>query len=537
MRNTITEDKLTNTFAVGDKMAGDAPTARTGLALCHRVILDSVAHWVPARTRTVHQCLYGGRPWARDTLHATPPQRQDQSLQRHAFVTNMVAEPVCWNRRSTKQRQSFATRTRSRVNHRSRKDQTESLHRRCNLSRLSWHCHGPKDSAINEQTGTDAKTHMKDLSSQNERRSWKLFTLFYKRHLFRNESRNRWWHWHATCGRSRSSRILKTTQHVANTHVQQVVNTVEVKSLKNRQDDDAGRRLIQTTINLAKINQVIKQVEIPQIQYSAEADHQSFENHAASLEHARTSRRLCISGQDQAANRRTNCEHARPARRRHSEDGTSQDHQEHRAEKEPHPGEEQSGAMQSQVHSIQAVQKPWKSNWMTDVPVDTQRQMPTMQKVQNTKVVNSVKISQVDEAVRYPSDRADAGAEDADRTKGTPGYTVWFNRPSPQESPSAERSTSRGESADKEKTHDEQSRAAPEETVPEEMEGMKAPPDMKTGRSMRTCLSRVRPADHEARSQVKDEEAAAERKQEDGSAEFKSVGKAARGQCNKGTSE
>ena len=72
MRNTITEDKLTNTFAVGDKMAGDAPTARTGLALCHRVILDSVAHWVPARTRTVHQCLHGGKPWvARDTLHHT----------------------------------------------------------------------------------------------------------------------------------------------------------------------------------------------------------------------------------------------------------------------------------------------------------------------------------------------------------------------------------------------------------------------------------------------------------------------------------
>ena len=53
MRNTITEDKLTNTFASGDKTTGDAPTARTGLALCHRVTLDSVAHWwVPARTPT-----------------------------------------------------------------------------------------------------------------------------------------------------------------------------------------------------------------------------------------------------------------------------------------------------------------------------------------------------------------------------------------------------------------------------------------------------------------------------------------------------
>ena len=64
---------------------------------------------------------------------------------------------------------------------------------------------------------------------------------------------------------------------------------------------------------------------------------------------------------------------------------------------------------------------------MKDVPVDTQRQMPTMQKVQNTKVVNSVKISQVqfiDEVVRNPSDRAEAGAEDAERTKGTHGYPV-----------------------------------------------------------------------------------------------------------------
>ena len=68
MRNTITKDELTN----GDKMTGDAPIARTGLALCHRVILDSVAHWwVPARTRRVHQCHFGGRPWvAHNKVHA-----------------------------------------------------------------------------------------------------------------------------------------------------------------------------------------------------------------------------------------------------------------------------------------------------------------------------------------------------------------------------------------------------------------------------------------------------------------------------------
>ena len=108
------------------------------------------------------------------------------------------------------------------------------------------------------------------------------------------------------------------------------------------------------------------------------------------------------------------------------------------------------GVMQSQVRSIQAVQKPWKSNRMEDVLVDTERLVPMMQKVQNTKVVNTVKISQVqyiDETVKDPSDRAEAGADDtrdAERTKGTPGYPVYLNRPSPQGSPSAERSTSRG---------------------------------------------------------------------------------------------
>ena len=43
----------------------------------------------------------------------------------------------------------------------------------------------------------------------------------------------------------------------------------------------------------------------------------------------------------------------------------------------------------------------------------------------------------------------------------------------------------------------------------------RVPHEMKTSRSMRTCVSRVVPADHEARSQVKDEEAAAERKKAD----------------------
>ena len=36
--STITEDKLTNTSASGDKMTGDAPTARTGLAFCGTLV-------------------------------------------------------------------------------------------------------------------------------------------------------------------------------------------------------------------------------------------------------------------------------------------------------------------------------------------------------------------------------------------------------------------------------------------------------------------------------------------------------------------
>ena len=159
------------------------------------------------------------------------------------------------------------------------------------------------------------------------------------------------------------------------------------------------------------------------------------------------------------------------------------------------------GVTQSQVHSIQAVQKPW-SNRMKDVPDDTQRQMPTMLK--NTEVVNPVRTSQVqyiDEIVKGPSDHAEAGAddaEDAERTKKkTPDTCVSQQTRSTRESQCRAKHL---ESADKEKTHKEQSRAAPEETVPDEVESSKDPPDMKTGRSMRSCLSRVVP---EARSQVK----------------------------------
>ena len=79
MRNTITEDKLTNKFEVGDKMTRDAPTARTGLALCHRVILDSLAHWWVPGKDTHGTPVPLRRAWvAHNKLHATPARRQVQ---------------------------------------------------------------------------------------------------------------------------------------------------------------------------------------------------------------------------------------------------------------------------------------------------------------------------------------------------------------------------------------------------------------------------------------------------------------------------
>ena len=80
MRNTITEDKLTNTFASGDKMTGDAPTARTGLALCHRVILDSVALVGPGKDAhanpvpLLREAVGGPRHAPRDTTKTTRPR-------------------------------------------------------------------------------------------------------------------------------------------------------------------------------------------------------------------------------------------------------------------------------------------------------------------------------------------------------------------------------------------------------------------------------------------------------------------------------
>ena len=89
---------------------------------------------------------------AQDTLHATPPLRQDQGLQRHALVTNMVAEPVFCDR--------------------------------------AWR--------------QEQFTSPPPIQEGPNRKS----------------------------GSSTSSRIFKSTRHAANTHVQQVVNAVEVKTPK-----------------------------------------------------------------------------------------------------------------------------------------------------------------------------------------------------------------------------------------------------------------------------------------------------------------
>ena len=80
----------------------------------------------------------------------------------------------------------------------------------------------------------------------------------------------------------------------------------------------------------------------------------------------------------------------------------------------------------------------------------------------------------IDKIIKDPSDRAQANAEDAEEQQERPDTLFIATDP-----------------VHSEKTHE-------VERAP------KAPPDMKTGRSLRTCLSRVVPADHEAQSQVKD---------------------------------
>ena len=63
-----------------------------GLALCHRVTLDSVAHrWVLARTPTVQRYLYGGRPWVvRQQLHVTTHDKRQEN--REGLETNVLSE-------------------------------------------------------------------------------------------------------------------------------------------------------------------------------------------------------------------------------------------------------------------------------------------------------------------------------------------------------------------------------------------------------------------------------------------------------------
>ena len=71
------------------------PPHQEGLALCHRVTLDSVVHrWVPARTPTVHRCptgkaVHSPQPVPRDTSPQTTT-RQRQALSQTCDTTTGV---------------------------------------------------------------------------------------------------------------------------------------------------------------------------------------------------------------------------------------------------------------------------------------------------------------------------------------------------------------------------------------------------------------------------------------------------------------
>ena len=175
-------------------------TARTGLALCDRVILDSVV-WHTGGSRQGHPrytsaFTEGGRGWpeTRFTRH----HQNDK--------TKVTAPRLCHEHGSgagllKPQIYEAATdKTRSRVHHRSRKDQTESLHQDSEVE----DCRGTasaigadsrdtvtdRKSAINEQICHRREIVSEDLSSKNEQRSWK-FTPVHKRNVFQNESWNR----------------------------------------------------------------------------------------------------------------------------------------------------------------------------------------------------------------------------------------------------------------------------------------------------------------------------------------------------------
>ena len=129
--------------------------------------------------------------------------------------------------------------------------------------------------------------------------------------------------------RSRSSRILKTTQHAANTHVQQVVNTVEVKTLK----------IIKKTMQGEKVDpddQSSKHQTDRESSDSVLSRSRSSEFRKSNSKSRTRKDQSNILSQDRIKQRTVEQVvnmHASPARRPHSEDGRVQDHQEHRAEK------------------------------------------------------------------------------------------------------------------------------------------------------------------------------------------------------------
>ena len=82
-----------------------------------------------------------------------------------------------------------------------------------------------------------------------------------------------------------------------------------------------------------------------------------------------------------------------------------------RVEKESdHSGEDQSGAMQRQVHSIEAVQKPWKSNTSARCPCRYA-----------TITATDAKCTEYQSGEHREAFSGADDAEDAERTKGTPG--------------------------------------------------------------------------------------------------------------------
>ena len=141
------------------------------------------------------------------------------------------------------------------------------------------------------------------------------------------------------------------------------------------------RRLIQTTINLSKIKQVIKLFEILQIQYSAEADHQSFGNHTASLGHARIQQRTL----EQVVN-------VHVMHNVHAVKMEQSKIIKNTVQRTNHQEKINQMRCKAKLTAFKPCRNRGEQHEWDIFPVDTQRIVSTMQKAQNTNVVNLVKI-------------------------------------------------------------------------------------------------------------------------------------------------